>query len=725
LSTQNEALLKSNELLYQSEKRLTQAEKVARIGNWTLQLNTKTMIASIGADEIYGVDFQKIALAEVQRIALPEYRVNMDKALVDLLEKNITYDVEFKICRPNDKKIVDIHSVARFDKETNTVFGVIQDITEKKLAEQKMREREEGMQLLLNSTAEAIYGIDLDGKCTFCNNACLQLFGFNSKDELLGKDMHWLVHGKHADGSVYAIEECPISQAIKNGKGIHIDDEVLWYSNGSSFHAEYWSVPQYKDGKIIGAVVSSLDITSRKKIEEALQLSEQRYRLLAESTSDVTWVLNLTSKKFTYMSPAIYTLRGLTIQEAMNESLETAMTQESLQRVNVILERNIQFLKNNPEVLFGQLTEIQQPCKNGKLIWVELSTRYRYGINGEIEVVGVSRNIEERKDIEKKLIESEERFKKLSSFTFEGIVIHNNGIAIDANESMIRLLGFERSEIIGMNLFNIIRPDYHEIVRENIVKQVATPYRIIVKRKNGSTFDAEIEGKNISYNGDYFRVACIRDITERMKTEEKMKSLLAEKEIILKEVHHRIKNNMNTVSSLLSLQAGTITDPTAIMALEEAGNRIRSMSVLYDKLYRSAEFNELSVKGYLSSMVDEILANFPNSQIVRNEKYFQDFKLDSKRLQSLGIIINELLTNSMKYAFINRKTGLIKVLATNVGGHVAICVQDDGTGMPESISFVDTTGFGLQLVKVLTQQLNGTIRVERDNGTNVVLEFEV
>ena len=205
---------------------------------------------------------------------------------------------------------------------------------------------------------------------------------------------------------------------------------------------------------------------------------------------------------------------------------------------------------------------------------------------------------------------------------------------------------------------------------------------------------------------------------------ERINFLLSEKEILLKEVHHRIKNNMNTVSSLLSLQARTISEPSAIRALEDARYRILSMSVLYDKLYHSADFSELAIKGYLSTLIDEVVANFPNGKGVRTEKNIQEFNFDSKRLQLLGIIINELLTNIMKYAFNGKERGLITVSVTNVNGHVAISVQDDGIGMPESVSFENSTGFGLQLVQALIQQIDGVIRIDRGNGTKIVLEFD-
>ena len=196
-----------------------------------------------------------------------------------------------------------------------------------------------------------------------------------------------------------------------------------------------------------------------------------------------------------------------------------------------------------------------------------------------------------------------------------------------------------------------------------------------------------------------------------------------EKEIILKEVHHRIKNNMNAICSLLLLQSQSITNTTAITALEEAANRVNSMALLYDKLYKSSDYTEVSVKDYLTVLIDEILENFPNSSSIKVEKRIEDFELSTKRLQPLAIIVNELITNIMKYAFTGRQSGLITVTAKLLTNNPYISIEDNGNGLPESISFSNSTGFGLMLVRGLTEQLNGKIRIERENGTKIILEF--
>lgn len=149
--------------------------------------------------------------------------------------------------------------------------AVKQDITERKRAAQELCDREDKLQLILESTAEAIYGIDLEGRCTFCNPACLRLLGYKHSDELLGKNMHELIHHSRLNGTMLPAEECRIFRAFKSGQGIHVDDEVFWKADGTSFPAEYWSYPQRKGEDIVGAVVAFIDITERKAAEEQIR----------------------------------------------------------------------------------------------------------------------------------------------------------------------------------------------------------------------------------------------------------------------------------------------------------------------------------------------------------------------------------------------------------------------------------------------------------------------
>lgn len=159
-------------------------------------------------------------------------------------------------------------------KLNNGKFGIgayIEDVTEAYIHQKELKEHKDKLQLILDSAAEAIYGIDSEGRCTFCNTSCLEMLGYKDQSELIGKDMHVITHHSHEDGTPLPVKQCRIYQTLKTGEGTHVDDEVFKRADGSAFDVEYFSYPQFKDGRLIGAVVTFMDITKRKKAEENIK----------------------------------------------------------------------------------------------------------------------------------------------------------------------------------------------------------------------------------------------------------------------------------------------------------------------------------------------------------------------------------------------------------------------------------------------------------------------
>jgi len=198
-----------------------------------------------------------------------------------------------------------------------------------------------------------------------------------------------------------------------------------------------------------------------------------------------------------------------------------------------------------------------------------------------------------------------------------------------------------------------------------------------------------------------------------------------EKEIILKETHHRIKNNIASIGSLLSLQIRLTNNTEAKSILQNATGRIESMQIIYEKLLLTNKYTNISVKEYLFSLIDEIMNLFPNKEKPEINKKIDDFFLDTKYLIPLGIIINELLTNIMKYAFTKQTSRLVEIRVTETKGKVSLIIQDNGKGLPDGFDLTDSDGFGLTLIKMLSQQLYGTFAFENDNGTKSTLEFVI
>jgi PAS domain S-box-containing protein len=161
---------------------------------------------------------------------------------------------------------------------------VVEEHTQSQLA---LRQSEDKLRLLLDSTGEGIYGVDLEERCTFCNPACIRALGYGGVDELLGKNMHDLIHYARVDGTLYPVEECRNFRAVRAGQGIHVDDEVLWRADGTSFPAELWSYPQRRGQEVVGAVVAFIDITERKLAEDALASAEQERERLRQLEADL------------------------------------------------------------------------------------------------------------------------------------------------------------------------------------------------------------------------------------------------------------------------------------------------------------------------------------------------------------------------------------------------------------------------------------------------------
>jgi PAS domain S-box-containing protein len=177
---------------------------------------------------------------------------------------------------------------------TERVVVISRVMDEHVRAQQELQDREQQLQLLLDSTGEAIYGLDMRGNCTFCNKTFLRSLGYRSAEAVLGKHLHALIHHSHRDGSPYFVEDCSVHQALAGGAGTHVDDEVVWKSDGNYFPAEYWSHPVYRNGELVGCVVTFVDISERKAAEDALRAAHEASEMFINSVPSILISIDLT-----------------------------------------------------------------------------------------------------------------------------------------------------------------------------------------------------------------------------------------------------------------------------------------------------------------------------------------------------------------------------------------------------------------------------------------------
>lgn len=350
-------------------------------------------------------------------------------------------------------------------------------------------------------------------------------------------------------------------------------------------------------------------------------------------------------------------------------------------------------------------------------------------------LLGISEDITDKKESEKIIRENIERYHRLTQ-TVPGAlydyVLHSDGT------SQMLFMSAKCNEIFEVEaedvmkdmtiLWNLIHPEDIERFRRESKEAVyskdhfSIEARFIMPSKKEKWVQVTSRpNPKTNPNDNAVWSGFAIDITFRKVAEERIKTLLKEKEILLREVHHRIKNNMLTITSLLYLQTESLQDQAAIAALNDAVSRIQSMVLLYDKIYMSSNYNELSLFDYLVPLIDEIVNNFPTYHIVKVEKMIEDIILPTSTLFSIGIILNELITNAMKYAYLGKESGILKVSAYQKNDQIIFKVEDDGVGISNEQE--SKKGFGLQLVQMLSKQIHGHFIIEQSKGSQFILSI--
>ncbi len=262
-----------------SEEWLLAAQSAAKVGVWELDLLTQRWTCSDEFFHIHGRQPDGSAPTLEQQIEWihPEDRERVSGELRSALADHSPLETEFRVVGPQGAihRLICKGTVSRDDAGVPVcIAGATFDVTDQMEVESALRTSEERVRLLLDSTVESIYGLDMKGNCTFCNRACVESLGYQSTEELLGQNMHDLIHHTRSDGSPYPMQESKIYEAFRRGKGTHVDDEVLWKADGSSFAAEYRSFPLSRDGQLIGSVVTFLDVTEKRRVAEALRTQQ-------------------------------------------------------------------------------------------------------------------------------------------------------------------------------------------------------------------------------------------------------------------------------------------------------------------------------------------------------------------------------------------------------------------------------------------------------------------
>ena len=324
---------------------------------------------------------------------------------------------------------------------------------------------------------------------------------------------------------------------------------------------------------------------------------------------------------------------------------------------------------------------------------------------------------------------SETKSREILNFSLDSIFIQTlQGCYIEVNDSACQVLGYTREELLAMSPDEVhkVSPGFSQDLNPGPLREAGSLiYESELYTRRGKRFPVEIVCRLIDYNGESAILSIVRDITERKQHAAEFQAMQKQKDVLLKEVYHRVKNNLMIISSLLHLQSTKINDELSRSFFRESRDRVQTMALIHQQLYQSDNLSSIDFKGYLQLLIRNLSQSYgidPSKiQLILN---LEEIRVGVDRAIPCGLIVNELLANAFKYAFPGKHSGFVRIdFQAGSFDNVRLCVCDNGAGLPKEIKFRKSNSLGLQIVTLLTRQIKGRIYVRRQNGTCVTIVF--
>jgi PAS domain S-box-containing protein len=502
-----------------------------------------------------------------------------------------------------------------------------------------------------------------------------------------------------------------------------VNGEVRWY--------DCMSRPELQlNGDIIWDGIV-LEITGRKRAEESLRESEDRFRRFVQSTTDYIYSMTIESGRpvATSHGPGCVTVTGYTSEEYdADPNLWYRMVyDEDKQAVTEHMATVLSGIEAMP-------IEHRILHKNGSIRWVRNTpVLVRDDLGHLVHYDGLISDITERRQIEQELRQSEERFRTLVEKSSEVIALYNsNNKPFYVSPTVSAVLGYTVEEYLRLDWHDLVHPDEHagaEADKAAVDSNPGTTIHSITRFRHKDGTWRWIESTVRDFLAEkriHAIVQNYRDITDRKRAEEALEKSLKDKDVLLKELQHRVKNNLNIISSLLGLETGKLSDDRSKQVFIDAQSRIRSMSTIYEQLYSSTELDKVDLDQYLKNLGNSLLKTYSTGTgLIVLTTTLANIQLDIKRAVPLGLIMNELMTNALKYAFPSGGRGEIRIDLKKSEHQIMLSLSDNGVGLPDGFNPDGAYSLGLRLVKLLTEQIDGTLSINSNKGTEVSVKFNL
>jgi PAS domain S-box-containing protein len=591
------------------------------------------------------------------------------------------------------------------------IVAIYSDTTEKKLADAALRESEERKQTILKTSMDGFCLLDMQGQILEVNMTYCLITGY-SNQELLSMRI-------------------PDLDAVATDVDIAAHIQKIMESGADRFESRH----RRKDGSIIDVEVSTQyrpeeggrivvflrDITERKQAREALQESEAKYRLLFETANDAIFIVDMEARILA-ANPMAERYLGYTHSELMSMTVHQLNSPNGVQLVRQRMPR----LMDQSHLTF----ETEYLRKDGSLIPVEISSR-RITWNGQPAIHSICRNISERKKAEELIHDSEQRFRAafIGNPVAACITRQQDAVWIDANQAELDLFGYNREEFIGKSAMEnnlwVDPSDRQRIVEALNQGKAVKNQNVQLRRKDGRLISASVSATGLTLKGEKHILFVTEDITERRLADERIKGALQEKEVLLREIHHRVKNNMQVISSLLFLQASRVENEQGRQALLESQQRILAMAMTHEVLYSGQNLAAIDLSVYLRRLVDHLQGAYNNQSDIRVTFEMDRIEIDINQAVPCSLILNELITNAFKHAFPDGRKGTVRIrVCLSHDKEVVLELSDNGVGFALDQDLSKPSSLGLKLIRrLLIKQLKGRMDMTTEGGTTFTLRW--
>lgn len=465
-----------------------------------------------------------------------------------------------------------------------------------------------------------------------------------------------------------------------------------------------------------------------QKTENKLQETEEELdylKSIVEHTEDAMVSIGLDGTILTW-NPGAKRIYGYTAQEAVGNSVAMLIPPYNTDEISLILA----WIKSGERVTHY---ETLRRRKDKSLVSVSLSVSPIKDSAGQIlGASSIARDITEDKKMELQVQESEEKFREVFNNANDAIFLHpinrdgSPGKFTEVNDVACQRLRYPREELLQMSPYDIDNETTREKIpffMEKIHADGIATFEAVQITRDGKEIPVEMSSHLFNLRGEKMILSIARDITRRKEQEAQLRKSLEEKEMLLKEIHHRVKNNLMVISSLLNLQSRYIKDKAALEVFRESQRRARSMALIHKMLYQSTDLKCIDFGDYIETLTEELFRTYVTGDNIHLNLDVGKTLLDINTAVPLGLIVNELISNSLKHAFPDNGQGEIMVKFNKVGDEFHFMVADTGVGLPRDLDIEHTRSLGMRLVNALVGQMNGTIELERENGTCFLIKF--